>query len=73
MYKPLNGKFEQVSEVNDGLKKMAKKYGAKYINHHKKFTDKKSKELRADLTRDGLHINQDGYAIWAKAISKYVK
>ena len=73
IYKSLNGKFEQVSEVNDGLKKMAKKYGAKYINHHKKFTDKKSKELRADLTRDGLHINQDGYAIWAKAISKYVK
>ena len=28
--------------------------------------------LRSELTGDGLHLNEDGYKIWVKAIKKKI-
>lgn len=73
IYKNMKGKTEAVREVNVKLEELAKKYKIKYIELYSHFTEPNSYELNADLTRDGLHINQKGYEIWQEQIEKYVK
>lgn len=72
-YKSMTGKSGVIKEVNAGLKRLAKRRGIPFIDLYPSFTERKTDELRPDLTSDGLHINAAGYAIWAKQIKKYVK
>lgn len=58
--------------LNKKLKKLARKQEVRYLNIHKKFRNKKG-ELKADLTYDGLHLNENGYVFWSKTIKKHVK
>ena len=50
----------------------AKEKGLTYINLFPLFTEKGSNVLRADLTTDGLHLKEEGYKIWVKAIKKKI-
>ena len=54
------------------LKALAKEKGLTYINLFPLFTEKGSNVLRADLTTDGLHLKEEGYKIWVKAIKKKI-
>ena len=72
-YKSMTGKAGVIKEVNEGLRRLAKSYGIKFIRLYSHFTEKGSEQLKPSLTSDGLHINEDGYAIWVKQIKKYVK
>jgi lysophospholipase L1-like esterase len=64
-------KQQEVLVLNKKLKKLARKQGVKYLNIHKKFSNKQG-ELKADLTYDGLHLNKNGYVFWEKIIRKHV-
>ncbi len=72
-YKTMTGKSEVIREINTGLKEIAKRYGIKFINLYPYFTEKSTGQMKPSLTGDGLHINPEGYAIWAKRIKKYIK
>lgn len=81
-YKLLNGKGAMVSEINNLLEKGAKQLKVTYINLYPLFLTNGAKDLslpiekqvlNPSLTRDGLHINAEGYKIWSSAIEKYVK
>lgn len=64
-------KQQDVLVLNEKLKKIARKYNVKYLNIHRKFSNKKG-QLKSDLTYDGLHLNKNGYIFWAKIIKNNV-
>ena len=69
-YKRLAGKTNMIPEINKQLEELAKEKGLTYINLFPLFTEKGSNVLRAELTTDGLHLKEEGYKIWVKAIRK---
>lgn len=81
-YRLLEGKTAMVSEINIKLAKMAAEEKVQFINLYPLFLEngaadlKKPAEeqvLKKSVTRDGLHLTQDGYKIWVEAIGKFVK
>lgn len=71
-YKNLNGKTNEVGKVNVLIKKIAKERKLKCIDLYPLFLSNEG-VLEPSITKDGLHINRQGYNIWIKAIKKYVK
>ncbi len=69
-YKKLTGKTDMIPEINARLETLAKEKKITYINLFPLFTDGDTNILRADLSTDGLHLNEEGYKIWVKAIKK---
>ncbi|MBR0314458.1 MAG: alkaline phosphatase [Bacteroidales bacterium] len=81
-YRLLTGKTAMFSEINAKLEKMAKEEKVTFINLYPLMLTNgpadlalpaSEQVLRPEITRDGLHITQEGYKIWADAIRKYVK
>lgn len=81
-YRLLTGKTAMFSEINAKLEKMAKEENITFINLYPLMLTNgpadlalpaSEQVLRPEITRDGLHITQEGYKIWADAIRKYVK
>lgn len=70
---PTGGKFafhnEKVRQFNARLEKLAGQMGCPYMDVHAAFCDAKG-ELRAELTRDGLHPNAAGNQILAEQIKR---
>lgn len=71
-YKRMAGKTNMIPEINKQLEELAKEKGLTYINLFPLFTEKGSNVLRAELTTDGLHLKEEGYKIWVKAIRKKI-
>lgn len=69
-YKKLTGKTEMIPAINAQLEALAKEKGITYINLFPLFAEKGTNVLRSDLTTDGLHLKEEGYKIWEKAIKK---
>ena len=67
-YKNLDGKTNQVPEINARLAELAKEKGLKFINLYPLFVEPGTNVLRKELTSDGLHLKDAGYKIWVKAI-----
>ena len=71
-YAKLNGKTDVFPQLNQRLEQLAASRNIAFINLFPLFTQKKTNMLRQDLTNDGLHLKENGYEIWVKAIEKYV-
>ena len=71
-YKRLAGKTNMIPEINKQLEELAKEKGLTYINLFPLFSEKGRNVLRAELTTDGLHLKEEGYKIWVKAIRKKI-
>lgn len=69
-YKRMIGKENVVRDVNKYLAAQAPELGVTWINLYPLFTDGEG-NLRAELTRDGLHLRPEGYAIWGSIIKPY--
>ena len=69
-YKNLDGKTAQIPEINTRLAALAKEKGLKFINLFPLFVEPGTNVLRKELTTDGLHLNDEGYKIWVKAIKQ---
>jgi lysophospholipase L1-like esterase len=52
-----------VLDFNGRLQKLAKELGYDYVDLHKLMTDDKG-ELKAELTPEGLHLNEKAYEVW---------
>ncbi|WP_300602045.1 GDSL-type esterase/lipase family protein [Niabella sp.] len=57
------GKDEHITAVNEGLKKLGKEEGITIIDLYPHFL--KDGKLDKTLTYDGLHLNINGYRLWA--------
>lgn len=71
-YKRMQGKEKQIKKLNKELEKFCKTENITFINLYPHLLGGK-RLMDAKYTSDGLHINQDGYAIWADQIRKYVE
>ncbi len=58
-----------VLAFNDRLKKLASEYNCSYLDLHSLVRDGAG-ELKADFTRDGLHLTEPAYLIWRQEILK---
>ena len=73
---PCRDKYQRLNapviQFNERIKVLAEKHGCPYVDLHPLFLDEKG-ELRDDLTRDGIHLNDQGYEIWAHAIRQILQ
>ena len=72
-YKLLTGKTNLSPLINKKLKIIAKSHHVKFINLFDCFKEKNSYSLRKEVTIDGLHLNEDGYAIWCKRLKRFIE
>lgn len=70
-YKLLTGKTDLVPQINTLLKELAAEKQIDYIDLFPLFTEQGTNVLRRELSTDGLHLNEQGYKIWAKALKKH--
>lgn len=66
-YDRLNG---AIKEVNSRVSNTCKEKKVQYINVHDSMV--RDGRLDSSLTGDGIHLNNKGYGVWAKAISPYL-
>lgn len=71
-YKGLIGKERTIKEFNEGIKEIADKRGATYIDLWPFLADSNGK-LRRGFTNDGLHLSGAGYKAWTNGIDSYVR
>lgn len=62
------GKDEHILHLNDEIRKLAAK-NVTIIDLYPHFLDEQ-KRLRAELTKDGLHLIPAGYQVWAEILNK---
>ncbi|NER82960.1 MAG: lysophospholipase [Leptolyngbya sp. SIO1D8] len=58
---------DRVRSLNTQIATLASQAQVEYRDVHGQFQDQRG-DLRADLTTDGLHLNERGYAVWRRAI-----
>jgi len=58
---------DRIRDVNDRLAAIAAAEGAEYLDLHQIFRDRAG-QLPPSLTRDGLHLNNNGYTLWRSAL-----
>lgn len=63
------GYNERVAELNKLLEAGGERYDYAYVDIASRLTDEKG-DLRDDCTFDGLHLNADGYFLWAVELAK---
>jgi lysophospholipase L1-like esterase len=66
-YNKLNN--EKVNDVNAQLQALCTRYKITYVNLHPVFVDEK-KELKKELSLDGLHLRSAAYIIWVDYLKK---
>lgn len=68
---PSRGAFAKhnpnILDVNNRLRKLAAEFKCDYIDLHSKMTDAQG-ELKAEFTKDGLHLTAPAYEIWRQVI-----
>jgi lysophospholipase L1-like esterase len=70
-FKDHYNKDEHIAAVNDGIRQIAAQEKVTCIELNKAFQDNEGK-LDRKLTMDGLHLNADGYKIWATLLKPYL-
>lgn len=71
-YKTMIGKTDLIPEINRKLEALAKEKKIPFIHLFPLFTEKNSNVMRKELTTDGLHLTEEGYRIWSKALKRYL-
>ena len=64
-------KDEHIAAVNEGIRKIAAEEKVTCIELNKAFQDAEGK-LDKKLTMDGLHLNAEGYKLWAGILKPYL-
>lgn len=62
-------KDEHIQAVNTAIKQLSEKEGATFINIHDAFLDSEGR-LDSKYTYEGLHLNGEGYKLWAKILKE---
>lgn len=65
-------KDTQIAIVNKGLKQLARNQDLVLVDLHPHFLDQEGRLDRA-YTEEGLHLNADGYLLWAQILKPYLE
>ena len=63
---------QDINEINNKIKKYAEEQNITYIDLHKKLVNDEGL-LDKKYTRDGLHLNEEGYKVVTEELMKYLK
>jgi lysophospholipase L1-like esterase len=58
---------DRIARLNPWLAIIAQRQGAYYLDVHRQFAARDG-YLRSDLTTDGIHLNERGYAVWQSVL-----
>ena len=72
VYENHYGKDDHILQINNFLREMKKERDLTIINLHEHFLDTNNL-LDAKYTEDGLHLNANGYQLWAAILKPYLK
>lgn len=72
-WRPLRGQTDSIPRINTLLKDYCQSIGIPYIDIFPHLTFPGTNMLDACYTRDGLHVNEEGYAIWAGELKPYIR
>ncbi len=64
---------EIIREINAGIKEIADREGAVYIDLYSGFVDCETGKMNIEYTNDGLHLLGKGYLKWVEIIKPYVE
>lgn len=64
-------KNSDILKINEALIPLCEELGCTYVNVHDSLTDEDG-NLNEKLTKDGLHVTEDGYAIVTEILSGYL-
>jgi lysophospholipase L1-like esterase len=65
----LRNRQSVISQTNERISELAERYGVTWVNLHEMFTDSFGR-LDENLTTDGVHLNGEGYKIWAEKLKE---
>ena len=63
---------KNIDALNQEIRKVTANYGYQWVEIAPSFRDTTG-QLDKKLTRDGLHLSNQGYSVWQGAIAQYVK
>lgn len=63
---------EKIEDTNIKIKKLCKKYNAKYIDVFSKLIDEETNKLNKKYSDDGLHMNDEGYKVITEIVKKSI-
>ena len=71
-WKYLKGKDDLIIQLNNKLKEYCASHALTYIDLYTPLLGAHPKTMKADYCRDGLHLTEKGYEVWAKTIRPYI-
>ena len=72
---PVNMEYIQndtIEVVNEALQNLANETGIELLNIYSRFVDTKGRVIKEYLLEDGVHISNEGYAVWSRAIEEVI-
>ncbi len=63
-------KNETIVQFNQALQSIAEEYGVVYIDVHSLYAV--DGVMRAEDTKDGVHLRPEAYEVWERAIAAYI-
>ena len=72
-WRTLSGRTNDIPFANMLISAYCESKGITFVDIFHRMTRGQSNTLRPDLTSDGLHLNAEGYKIWAFELKRHVK
>lgn len=72
---PVNMEFIQndtINKVNEALQNLTNETGIELLNINKRFIDTQGRVIKDYLLEDGVHISNEGYAVWSRAVEEII-
>ena len=71
-WKYLKGKDDLIIQLNNKLKEYCTSHALTYIDLYTPLLGARPQTMKAEYCRDGLHLTEKGYDVWAKIIRPYI-
>ena len=72
---PVNMEFiknDTIKQLNEALQNLANETGIELLNIYSRFVDTKGRVIKEYLLEDGVHISNEGYAVWSRAVEERI-
>jgi lysophospholipase L1-like esterase len=72
---PVNMDFisnDTIIRVNKALYELVKETGIEWLNIFERFIDTRGGVITEYLLEDGVHVSNEGYAVWSKAVDEII-
>jgi len=63
---------DAIKKVNKTLYDLIEETGVEWLNMYDRFIDTKGRVIKEYLLDDGVHISNEGYAVWSKAVEERI-